>query len=216
MDLRAPVAGRGFSGFREPVHGSHRGEAELTDITAQEQACFDLHQYRLVAPHVEAIRAGDAGAVQGGINGHFIRVVRGRHEVKAREVGKLFRVAGGGYVDRDTTGGQTVLVELPDGAEVRGAKESSPVIRAPVGLLLAAAFLDSKARKARAFGQLARGAVRWHGEVGRIVKDLAGGKTATGRGALDRGQHVHVHGCWKEVPELKERNRKPAGAVAEQ
>ncbi len=197
VDFRPPVGCGLLGSLGEPVHRGHWRQSELTHVAAQGQARLDVHQHGFFPVHDEAIGPGDARAFQRGIERDLVRAVRWRLEVEAGEVRKLLRMAGGGYVDSDAACRKTVLVQLADTAEIGGAEESNPVVLVPVEILLIclAAFLETEARKACAFGQLPRGTVRRHGEVAGIVNDLPRGK-----GTARWREHVHVHRCGEKMP----------------
>ena len=65
VDSRAPVDRRRLGGFREPVHGGERRDAETNNVSAQEKALVDVHDHAFAKPcasrHGEFDRADDSG-----------------------------------------------------------------------------------------------------------------------------------------------------------
>ncbi len=214
MHLWAPVDGGALDAFREPEHRGQRRQPQPAHILAQEQRAFHIHDHGLATLHDEAVGAGDAGAIQQGIDRDGIAVALRRFEPEMGEGREFLGLAGFGHVDGNAARGQPVLVQVADGAEIRCPEEGNPVVLAPVACLLVAeaAFLEAEAGKAAARRQLVRGAVGRHVEVGVVVDDLAG----LGGAALGALDHVHAHRRAEVRAEVKEGNRELPGATGKE
>src|SRR5262245_23656499 len=92
-------------------------------------------------------------------------------DIDIREIRKLFVLAVHDRIDGNTASGQAILIKLADGAEIRSAKESDPVVLAPIESAVAR-LLDAEPGKARAPRQLPGGRIFGHVEIIRIVDDL--------------------------------------------
>ncbi len=125
----APLAHRAGGVAAVEEHGGERRDAQLFDVVADEQPGFHVHHRRVADAHVELVGAGEAAAVEQGVNGHGFRLGGGPHQPELGERRELLpgRQAG---VHGDAPGGQTEMVVRPDGAEITGAGEHQKRIAA--------------------------------------------------------------------------------------
>ena len=72
------------------------------------------------------------------------RVVLFLCDVDARVIGKFFRLAADGRINRNAACREAELIEFADGAEIRGAEKRHPIILPPVELAVTR-FLKTKA-----------------------------------------------------------------------
>ncbi len=108
-------------------HAGHRRNAELADLFAREEMVFHLHHYALrFAVNGELIGAGDAGAIQQGVNDKRGIVRFRRLKPERGEVGELFAAVAEG-VDRHTACGEAVLIGVVHRAEIAGTKEGDDI-----------------------------------------------------------------------------------------
>ena len=98
------------------------------------------------------------------------------------------------------------MVEFADGAEIGCAEERHPVVLAPVELAAAGSW-KRKPGEAGIVGQLARGRIRRHVEIGVVVDDLA---------RLALLHHVHARGLLEIASQMEERDGKLARPVGPQ
>ena len=204
MHFRPPVDRSGFLVLGIPVHRGQRRHAEALDVLPDEKRLLDLHGHRFAPAHHEAERAGHARAVEQGAHRHGCRFSGRCLKVHVREIREFLRSGRHGRVDGEAARRQAILVEFADGAEVGRAEEGHPVIATPVqrralgANMPRAAFLKAEPGKARALGQLMRGAVLRHVEIALFIDDLA---------RLIGGGHVHAHRLLEKAPQMKECDR---------
>ena len=102
--------------------------------------------------------------------------------------------------------GQAVLVELADGAEIRGAEKSDPVVLVPIEFSVAI-LLQAEPGETRPFGQAARDRVGRHVEIIRAIDNFP---------RLVMFDGVHFYRLLKEHAEVEKGGGEVAGALRSQ
>jgi hypothetical protein len=136
------------------------------------QRLLDVDHDGLVAPHDEAERAGKARPVEQRQHRHGFGGRPGRLEIDMGEAREILGGAEHRRVDGDAAGGEPVLIELADGAEIGCAEEGDPVVPAPIERAVAG-LLEAEAGKAGIVRDAMGGRIRRHLEIGAVVDDLA-------------------------------------------
>src|SRR5690625_4092406 len=122
VNPRMPVGGAVAVMLAEPVHGHERGYAETLDRAAEVEFRLDFHDHAAFVPHVEAIGAGQAGALQQRIDDYLSAVLRGSLHPEAGKVREFLFCVGESRVYGDRACGNAVLIFLAGGAEVGSAE----------------------------------------------------------------------------------------------
>ena len=107
--------------------------------------------------HHEAVGAGDARAVEQGVDRDRVGAGLRRLEIDMGEVREFLGLAEHRDVDGEAARREAVLEELADGAEIGGAEEGDPVVLAPVELAACAASWKRKPAKPELSGSLRAG-----------------------------------------------------------
>ena len=172
-------------------HAGERRDAELAHLLAQEETALDLDRRLLARADHEAIGAGEARAVEQGVDRQAVGPGGGADQPELLEVGELL-APGLRRVDTEPARRQPEPLVLPDRPEVARAEEDDDLV---VVVPRLDRIVDAEARIAELLRHPA-------GEVGLAVVELVGRELDRVRPL--RLDDVHPHGPVVVQPRVEE------------
>jgi hypothetical protein len=127
VDLGAVVLGLGIGVLAGEEHAGHGSDADLLGGLAHEDHALHVDDQLLAGPGGVGVGAGDAGAVQQGVEGDLLVPGLGGEEPELAEPGELLALGRGG-VHGQAAGGEPVVVVAGHPAQVAGAQKDQELV----------------------------------------------------------------------------------------